>query len=280
MRDIDCARIIEAVETMCQDANFDLPEDVIEALRRAASEETNERARQILEALLENARIAREERIAACQDTGFAVFFVKLGQEVHITGGSLTEAINEGVRRGYEKGYLRKSILKDPLDRVNTGDNTPAVIHLDLVPGDACEITLAPKGGGSENMSTVRMLTPAVGRQGVVDFVVEWVKQAGGRPCPPLIIGVGLGGTFEKAALLAKRALLRRVGEPSADADTAALEAELLERINALDVGPMGMGGKTTALAVHVERHPCHIASLPCAVNIQCHAARHKTAML
>jgi fumarate hydratase subunit alpha len=280
MREIDCARITEAVERMCQDANFDLPEDVIEALRRAASEETNERARQILEALLENARIAREERVAACQDTGFAVLFVKLGQEVHITGGSLTEAINEGVRRGYEKGYLRKSILKDPLDRVNTGDNTPAVIHLDLVPGDACEITLAPKGGGSENMSTVRMLTPAVGRQGVIDFVVEWVKQAGGRPCPPLIIGVGLGGTFEKAALLAKTALLRRVGEPSPDADTAALEAELLERINALDVGPMGMGGKTTALAVHVERHPCHIASLPCAVNIQCHAARHKTVML
>jgi fumarate hydratase subunit alpha len=280
MRDIDCEQITAAVARMCQEANFDLGADVIEALQRARDEEPNERARGILESLLENAQIARDEKIPACQDTGYLVAFAKLGQEAHIVGGSLSEAINEGVRQGYADGFLRKSVLNDPLLRENTGDNTPAVIHTEVVPGDRLEITVAPKGGGSENMSSVKMLTPAVGREGVMEYVVEQVREAQGKPCPPLIVGVGIGGTFEKCAWLAKSALLRDVGEPSDDPDTAELERDLLERINALDIGPMGMGGRTTALAVHVERHPCHIASLPAAVNIQCHAARHKSVVL
>jgi fumarate hydratase subunit alpha len=280
MRDIDCGQITATVARLCQEANFDLGEDVIAALRKAHEDEPNERAKEILAALLENAEIARNERIAACQDTGYLVAFVTLGQEVRIAGGSLTDAINEGVRQGYTEGYLRKSVLNDPLLRQNTGDNTPAVIHIDVVPGDGFEITVAPKGGGSENMSSVKMLTPAVGREGVIEYVVGEVNAAQGKPCPPVIVGVGIGGTFEKCALIAKRALLRHVGEPSPDPDTAELERELLERINALDIGPMGMGGRSTALAVHVERHPCHIASLPAAVNMQCHAARHKSATL
>ena len=280
MRRIDVSEIPEVVARLCREANWYLGDDVRRAIERALQQETSDRARGILQALLENADIAAAEQLAICQDTGYAVVFVRLGQEVQLVGGDLQAAIDEGVRRGYQQGYLRASVLNDPLDRKNTGDNTPAVVHLELVPGDQLEIIVAPKGGGSENMSTVRMLTPAVGRQGVIDFVVDWVKQAGGKPCPPVIVGVGLGGTFEMAALLAKRALLREVGEPSPDADTAALEQKLLANINALDVGPMGMGGRTTALAVHVERHPCHIASLPCAVNIQCHAARHLSATL
>jgi fumarate hydratase subunit alpha len=280
MRDIDCGDITAAVARMCQEANSDLGDDVIGALRRARDEEPNERAKGILEALLENADIARDEKIPMCQDTGYLVAFVTLGQDAHIVGGSLVEAINEGVRQGYADGFLRKSVLNDPLLRENTGDNTPAVIHTEVVPGDGFEITVAPKGGGSENMSSVKMLTPAVGREGVIEYVVGEVREAQGKPCPPLVIGVGIGGTFEKCADIAKRSLLRHVGEPSEDPDTAELERDLLERINALDIGPMGMGGRTTALAVHVERHPCHIASLPAAVNIQCHAARHKSVTL
>ncbi len=280
MRDIDCGQITETVARLCQEANWDLGEDVVGALRKAHEEEPNERAKGIIHALLENAEIARNEHIPACQDTGYLVAFVKLGQEAHVTGGSLTNAINEGVRQGYADGFLRKSVLNDPLERTNTGDNTPAVIHVEVVPGDQLEITVAPKGGGSENMSSVKMLTPAVGREGVIEYVVGEVSEAQGKPCPPVIVGVGIGGTFEKCAWLAKHALLRDVGQPSDDPDTAELERELLERINALDIGPMGMGGRTTALAVHVERHPCHIASLPAAVNIQCHSARHKSAVL
>lgn len=280
MRELDVSTITPTVARLCQQANYELDDDVRRALERAIAEETDDRARDILEKLIENADIAAAERMPLCQDTGLAVVFVKLGQEVQLVGGSLHEAINEGVREGYEEGYLRKSALNDPLERVNTGDNTPAVVHVEIVPGDAFEIVVATKGGGSENMSTVQMLTPAVGREGVVEFVTDWVKQAGGKPCPPVIVGVGLGGTFEKAALLAKTALLREVGEASPDSDTADLERELLARINETDVGPMGMGGRTTALAVHVLRHPCHIASLPCAVNVQCHAHRHRSATL
>ncbi len=280
MREVDLRRVPDVVARLCQEANWHLGDDVRRAIEHAIGQETDDRARGILRALLDNADVASAERLAICQDTGFAAVFVRLGQEAQLVGGDLYEAINEGVRRGYRDGYLRTSVLNDPLERRNTGDNTPAVIHCELVAGDGLEIIVAPKGGGSENMSTVTMLTPAVGRTGVVDFVVNWVKQAGGKPCPPVIVGVGLGGTFEKAALLAKQGLLREVGQPSPDPDTAALEAELLEKINALDVGPMGMGGRTTALAVHVERYPCHIASLPCAVNIQCHAARHLAAVL
>ncbi|MFQ6132616.1 MAG: fumarate hydratase [Armatimonadota bacterium] len=280
MRELDVSTITPTVARLCQQANYELDDDVRRALERAIAEETDDRARDILEKLIENADIAAAEQMPLCQDTGLAVVFVKLGQEVQLVGGSLHEAINEGVREGYEEGYLRKSALNDPLERVNTGDNTPAVVHVEIVPGDAFEIVVATKGGGSENMSTVQMLTPAVGREGVVEFVTDWVKQAGGKPCPPVIVGVGLGGTFEKAALLAKTALLREVGEASPDSDTADLERELLARINETDVGPMGMGGRTTALAVHVLRHPCHIASLPCAVNVQCHAHRHRSATL
>lgn len=230
--------------------------------------------------LLENAHIARENAVPMCQDTGFAVVFLELGQDVNITGGFLYDAVNEGVRKGYTEGYLRKSIVNHPLQRINTGDNTPAVIHTSIVPGDKLTITVAPKGGGSENMSAIRMLKPAEGREGVKKFVLETVKNAGPNPCPPVIVGVGMGGTFEKAALLAKQALLRPLGQPHPESDIAELESELLEEINKTGIGPQGLGGRTTALGVHILTYPCHIASLPVAVNINCHAARHKKAVL
>lgn len=278
MRDVPVQAITETVRRLCVEANTRLGDDVVRAFERFRDTEESPTGRDVLEQLLENARIARDEGLPLCQDTGFAVVFVDLGQDVHLVGGDLYEAVNEGVRRGYEEGYLRKSIVADPLRRKNTGDNTPAVVHVRVVPGDRVRITFAPKGGGSENMSGIAMLKPADGVEGVKRFVVERVREAGPNPCPPTIVGVGIGGTFEVAALLAKRALLRPVGEPNPDPFYADLERELLGRINALGIGPAGLGGTTTSLAVHIEAHPCHIASLPVAVNIQCHSARHKEA--
>lgn len=275
MREINISQITTAIRDLCIKANTHLGEDVLEAFNKAIELEVSPTGKDILEKLLENARIAREEEIPICQDTGFAVVFVELGQEVHLVGGDLKEAINEGVRQGYQEGYLRKSICH-PFTRKNTGDNTPAVIHLDIVPGERVRLIVAPKGGGSENMSRVTMLTPAVGMEGVKDFVVQRVKESGANPCPPIIVGVGIGGTFETAALLAKRALLRPLGSQNPNTELASLEAELYEEINALGIGPQGLGGRITSLAVHVAMIESHIASLPVAVNIQCHAARHK----
>ncbi len=280
MREIDASDITAAVRSLCQEANFDLPDDVLDALRKAAEREESPTGREILRQCLRNARIAREERVPLCQDTGFAVVFLDLGQEVRIVGGDLTEAVNAGVREGYAEGYLRKSIVADPLRRKNTSDNTPAMIHVAIVPGDRLKITVAPKGGGSENMSAVRMLAPADGEEGIKNFVVEWVKQAGANPCPPVVVGVGIGGTFEGVALLAKKALLRPLGSAHPDPFYARLERELGERINALGVGPQGLGGRVTALGVQIEVFPCHIASLPVAVNLNCHATRHQSVTL
>ncbi|SHI49103.1 fumarate hydratase [Desulfofundulus thermosubterraneus] len=280
MRLVDTATITATVAELCQKANYELGEDVLAAFKEALGQEISLTGRDILQQLLENARIAREEQVPMCQDTGFAVVFLEVGQEVVVSGGDLYEAVNEGVRRGYQEGYLRKSIVDHPLRRKNTGDNTPAVIHTRIVPGDKLKIIVAPKGGGSENMSGLRMLKPAEGVEGVKKFVIEQVRAAGPNPCPPVVVGVGIGGTFEKAALLAKEALLRPLGQPHPDTEIACLERELLEAINNLGIGPQGLGGRTTALAVHVEVFPCHIASLPVAVNINCHASRHKEAIL
>ena len=280
MREIRTCEITETVARLFLRANYDLPDDVLAALQSAAARETSAQARSILETLLRNAEIAGQQRLAMCQDCGLAVVFAELGRDCHLDG-DLYAAVDEGVRQAYSEGYLRKSALADPLQRnSNTGDNTPAIVHLTLVAGDRLTLHAAPKGGGSENMSALWMLSPSAGREGVLESIVERIRQAGGKPCPPLVLGVGLGGTFEKAALLAKQSLLRPLGEPSAIPEVAALEQEILERVNATGVGPMGMGGRTTALAVHVQRHPCHIASLPLALNVQCHAARHKTAVL
>ncbi|MFC1860547.1 fumarate hydratase, partial [Chloroflexota bacterium] len=236
---------------------------------------------EVLDRILENAEIAAREKIPLCQDTGTAMVLLELGQEVHITGGDLYTAINEGVRQGYKEGYLRKSIVQQPCSaRINTKDNTPAIIYTDIIPGDRLKITVMPKGGGAENMSQLAMLYPAQGRQGVIDFVVQAVDEAGSNPCPPVIVGVGIGGTVEKTVLLAKRALLRKVGEPNPDAEVSELEKEILQRVNKLGIGPQGFGGRVTALAVHAEVFPCHIASMPVAVNMQCHSARHKEAIL
>jgi fumarate hydratase subunit alpha len=275
MREINISQITRAVRDLCIRANTHLGKDVLQAFNQAIEQEVSPTGKDILEKLVENARIARENEIPICQDTGFAVVFVELGQEVHLVGGDLKEAISEGVRQGYEDGYLRKSICH-PFTRKNTGDNTPAVIHIDIVPGDRVRLIIAPKGGGSENMSRVTMLTPAVGIQGVKDFVVQRVRESGANPCPPTIVGVGIGGTFETSALLAKKALLRPLGSQNPDLELASLEGELLEEINALGIGPQGLGGRITSLAVHVAMMESHIASLPVAVNIQCHAARHK----
>lgn len=275
MKTIEFDDIVKKVKDACMSANFELGEDVITAFRKTKETEESPVGKEILEQLIENAAIAKEEKIAMCQDTGFAVCFVKIGDEVKVSGGNLVEAINEGVRQGYKEGYLRKSICH-PFTRKNTGDNTPAIVHLDMVPGDQLEIIVAPKGGGSENMSRVTMLKPSDGIEGIKRFVVERVRESGANPCPPLVIGVGIGGTFEKAALIAKKALLRPVGSKNPDPELVSLEEELLVEINDLGVGPQGLGGRTTALAVHVNMHPCHIASLPVAVNINCHASRHK----
>ena len=280
MRQINTEEITDTVEKICIDANYNLGDDLVVSLQNALNEEESPLGKEVIAQILENAEIGKNEQVPVCQDTGFAVVFVEIGQEVIIEGQSLQEAINEGVRRGYKNGYLRKSIVKSPLDRVNTGDNTPAVIHTDIVPDDKLKITFIAKGGGCENMSRTAMLTPAQGRNGVIDFVVNTVKDAGANPCPPIIVGVGLGGTFEYVTLLSKKAILRPVGSHNKDSNTANLEADLLEEINKLGIGPQGFGGKITALAVHVETYPCHIASLPVAVNIECHSHRPKTVII
>jgi fumarate hydratase subunit alpha len=281
MREIRVDQISEKVAELFIDAAHNLPEDVVAALEHARDSEDSPLGRQILEEILENARTAREEMIPLCQDTGTSVVFVELGQEVHISGGSLTEAINRGVAKGYSEGFLRKSMVERPFSaRKNTGDNTPAVIHLDLVSGDRLKITVLPKGGGCENMSRMTILLPGQGRDGVVDFVLRAVEEASGNPCPPLVLGVGIGGSAEHCVALAKRALTRRVGEPSPDPEVADLERELLAKVNALGLGPQAVGGTNTALAVHVESFPTHITALPVAVNMQCHSARVKSAEL
>ncbi len=275
MREIQVQEITEAVKELCMEANFQLGEDVLQAFQDGIAKEESPVGKAILEELTENAKIASEGVFPMCQDTGFGVVFLEVGQDVHFVGGSLNDAVHEGIRQGYKEGYLRKSIC-DPFTRKNTGDNTPGIIHLELVPGDKVKIIVAPKGGGSENMSRVTMLAPAAGIEGVKDFVVQRVRESGPNPCPPIVVGVAVGGTFEKAAMLAKKALLRPVGSKNPDPELAALEEELLTRINNLGIGPAGYGGRVTALAVHVEYHLCHIASLPLAVNINCHASRHK----
>ena len=281
MKEIHTQEITDTVARLCIEANHALGQDVVQALQQAREDEASPLGREVLGQLLENAQVAREEGMPLCQDCGLTVIFMELGQEVHIVGGDLTEALNDGVRRGYAAGYLRRSVVDRPFSaRINTRDNTPAIIHTEVVPGDELKIAVVPKGGGAENMSALKMLSPAAGRQGVIDFVVQTVDTAGANPCPPLIVGVGIGGTMEQATLLAKKALLRPVGRPHSDPEVAELEAEILERVNRLGIGPMGLGGRTTALAVHAEPFPCHIASLPVAVNIQCHSARHKEAVL
>ena len=280
MREIDASQIIELVEKLCIEANCNLNKDIEKALKLGLEREDTPLAKNVLETLIENAKIAREEQVPICQDTGMAVVFFEMGSEAHVSGGNVDDAINEGVRRGYKKGYLRNSVVKDPINRVNTKDNTPAVIHYSITGGDRIKITVAPKGFGSENMGAVKMLMPSDCIEGVKSFVIETVSKAGANPCPPVIVGVGVGGTMEKCALLAKKALLRTVGSGSADAFWRRTEQELLESINALGIGPAGFGGKTTALAVHIENFPTHIAALPVAVNIGCHVTRHAEGIL
>jgi fumarate hydratase subunit alpha len=281
MREIKAEKITETIARLCQQTNYELGDDVLAALERAEQAEESPLGRAILRELLENAQIAREGVFPLCQDCGTAVVFLDVGQDVHIVGGQLQDAVDEGVRQGYTKGYLRKSMVGQPFTaRINTGDNTPAMLHTEIVPGDQLRIMVMAKGGGAENMSRLAMLKPAQGREGIIETVVNAVDEAGGMPCPPLIIGLGIGGTAEMAMLQAKRSLLRTVGQPSPDPELAELERDLLERINDLGIGPMGLGGRTTALAVHAVAMPAHIASLPLAVNLQCHSTRHRGAVL
>jgi len=281
MREINVETITKTVEELCIDANYNLPADVKKALEEAVEREESPLGREILQDILRNAEIAKSDEVPICQDTGLAVVFLELGQDVKLVGGDLNEAINEGVRRGYVNGYLRKSSVDDPfLVRKNTNDNTPAIIHTTIVPGNKVKIIIAPKGGGSENMSALGMLKPSDGVKGIKRFVVETVEKAGSNPCPPVIVGVGIGGTIEKTTLIAKKALLRTVGEHNQNPEVAKLEKELLEEINKLGIGPQGFGGRTTALAVNIETFPAHIASMPVAINMQCHAARHKEAII
>lgn len=281
MRELNVAEITKAIKDLSIFTNIFLGEDVKKILRDSLKTEESPLGKEILEVILENHEIAEKQNMPLCQDTGVAVVFLDIGQDVHLTGGDLEDAVNEGVRQGYSEGYLRKSMVSDPvIDRKNTGDNTPAVIHTKIVPGDKVRIRFAPKGGGAENMSEVRMMTAADGLEGVKDFVVDRVKRSGGNPCPPIVVGVGLGGNFEKSAMLSKEALLRPIGEHNPDERYAEAEKELLKRINNLGIGPQGLGGRTTALAVNIEYFPCHIASMPVAVNIQCHASRHEEKVL
>ncbi len=276
MRKIAAAAVTEAVRDLCIEANTRLPQDHLSALRRALDDEESPLGREVIERLLENAEVARERCIAFCQDTGYAVFFVELGSEARIAGGEIGAAIDEGVRRGYEEGYLRKSIVRSPIDRTNTGDNTPAVVYYEPVPGERLKLTMLVKGAGCDNMSALKMLTPAEGVEAMKDFVVETIEKAGPNASPPVTVGVGMGGPFERAALLAKKALTRPSGEPNPDPELAELERDLLDRINATGIGPAGYGGTQTALAVHVESFPTHIAAFPVAVNLDCHS--HRTA--
>lgn len=279
MRQIDVSEIVKSVSELCMEANFDLNTDIEEALYVAQQQEDNDRAKSVLANLLKNAEIAKMERLAMCQDTGMAVVFLELGQEIYLTGGNLEDAIHKGVRLGYQQGYLRKSVAH-PITRVNTSDNTPAIIHLRIVPGQQLKITVAPKGFGSENMGSLTLLVPGDGLDGIKKAVIDTVKRAGSNPCPPIIVGVGIGGTMEYCTYLAKRALLRKVGGFHKEEDIASLEKELLLKINQLRIGPQGFGGRTTALHVAIEYAPTHIAGLPVAVNIGCHATRHKTRTL
>ena len=280
MRELDVSVIRDAVARLCVEANTRLPEDVRNAIRDFQTREDWAIARGVLDQIVENYQIAHRENVPICQDTGMACVFLEVGQEVHFVGGGLYDAVNEGVRRGYTEGYLRKSVVRDPIRRGNTGDNTPAMIHADIVPGDRVTVTVAPKGFGSENMSAIKMLKPSDGLDGVKQFILDTVESAGSNPCPPMVVGVGIGGTFEKAAYLAKKALIRPLDIRNSDPYYAELEQELLDRINALGIGPQGFGGMTTALGLNIEVLPTHIAGLPCAVNIGCHATRHATEVL
>jgi len=279
MREIHVDEVRDNVARICVEAACDLGEDVETAFDRAIDTERSTAGKVLIGRLKENARIAREDHIPICQDTGIAVFFVELGQDLRIKNGFLPDAINDGVRKGYKEGFLRKSVV-DPISRRNTGDNTPAIIYTEVVPGDRLKISFMPKGAGSENMSAIRMLRPTDGITGIRDFVLESVTRAGANPCPPIVVGVGIGGSFEMSAMLAKKSLLRHVGSPNPKLELARLEEDLLKAVNRSGIGPEGLGGSVTAMAVHVESFPCHIASLPVAVNINCHAARHKTIIL
>jgi fumarate hydratase subunit alpha len=280
MREIQFEAIKDAVAKLCIDANCLLGDDVVQAFKDGLKVEESPAGKDILNQLLDNEQIARKEMMPICQDTGWAVVWLRVGSGVRVQGGELYDAIQQGVAKGYTDGYLRKSIVKDPLRRVNTKDNTPAIIYTDIVPGDGLEIVVQPKGGGSENMSEVKMLSAADGAEGIKKFVVDRVARSKANPCPPVIVGVGIGGTFEKCAMLAKHSLLREIGSVHPDPFYADMEKELLERINKLGIGPQGLGGRVTALAVFIEAFPCHIATMPCAVNINCHAARHKSVTL
>jgi fumarate hydratase subunit alpha len=281
MREIQAPEVTQVVKRMFLEANFNLTDDVLDALKKATGSEESQAGREVLGQIINNSEIAAKEQIPLCQDCGTAVVFIELGQDLHITGGDLYTSINEGIRQAYNEGYLRKSIVNRPFSaRINTKDNTPAIIHTEIVPGDNIKIIVVPKGGGAENMSRLGMLNPSEGRKGIVDFVIKSVDQAGSNPCPPVIVGVGIGGTAERTMLLAKKALLRKIGEINPDPEIAALEKEILEKINRLGIGPMGYGGKTTALAVHIEVFPSHLASMPVAVNINCHCSRHKEAII
>ena len=280
MREIQAQQITDVVEKLCIEANQYLPEDVQGAIRRCRACEDWEIAQGVLDKIITNFEIAKEENVPICQDTGMACVFLEIGQDVHIAGDDLKEAVDEGVRRGYDKGYLRKSVVKDPVRRGNTGDNTPAMLYTEIVPGEQIKVTVGPKGFGSENMSAIRMFKPSAGIEGIKDFILETVETAGPNPCPPMVVGVGIGGTFDKCALLAKKALMRSTDERNPDPYYADLEAEMLEKINKLGIGPQGFGGKTTALALNIETLPTHIAGMPCAVNINCHVTRHKTEVI
>ena len=280
MRKITSQEVTQAVETLCISSNCTLSEDVWKALKERLKNEESLVGKEVLEEILENYRIAEEEKLPMCQDTGFTTIFVEMGQNVIVTGGDFYEAINRGVGNGYKKGYLRKSVVKDPFRRQNTGDNTPAWVHMDMIPGDRLKISVMPKGAGSENMSTIKMLSPAEGVQGVKKSVLDWVTERGANACPPLVVGLGVGGTFEGVAKLAKKALLRPIGSKNQEPFYSEIEEDLLKEINNLGLGPQGLGGSTTALAVHIEAYPCHIASLPLAINLQCHAVRHATIVL
>ena len=280
MREISVTQITDAVERLCIDANTHLPGDVKCAIARCRACEDGIIAQGVLDKIIENYEIADSENMPICQDTGMACVFLEIGQDVHLVGGDLAQAVDEGVRRGYDKGYLRKSVVADPVRRGNTGDNTPAMLYTEIVPGEQVKITVAPKGFGSENMSAIRMFKPSAGLQGIKDFILETVENAGPNPCPPMVVGVGIGGTFDKAALLAKKALMRPLDVRNPDPYYAQLETEMLEKVNALGIGPQGFGGRTTAIGLNIETMPTHIAGMPCAININCHVTRHKTEVL
>ncbi|MEG0806369.1 MAG: fumarate hydratase [Lachnospiraceae bacterium] len=280
MREINVTQIVDVIERLCIKANRVLPEDVREAITHCRGCEEWKTAQVVLDQIIENYQVADREQVPICQDTGMACVFLEIGQDLHLTGGDLREAVDEGVRRGYQNGYLRKSVVKDPVLRGNTEDNTPAMIYTEIVPGEKLRITVGPKGFGSENMSAIRMLKPSAGVEGIKEFIIDTVEAAGPNPCPPMVVGVGIGGTFDKAALLAKKAIMRELGTHHPDRFYAELEEEMLKRVNELGIGPQGFGGRTTAIGLNIETLPTHIAGMPCAVNISCHATRHMTEVI